>query len=434
MNALRTLCLAACAACLAAAPAGAAGELTLEECLSLAFKDNPEVKISRGEVAAARGDRLSAVSGFLPRLMFKGGAQRQSQDSYASDLLASQVSSPVKRSEEMFHLGLELEQPLYIGGYGSAEYAFTKAQLSRASSRLEDRVLNTRIEVAAAFYEILALERKILALKEAVEFMTAHTKVVRAQVRARVALKTHLLSAEVMLLSGRRDLMKAQNALQLARRRFNATLGRDPAGDLRLKGDLKQDALDVDIARASGDRLDAHPAVLAARAYMDMGEHAVGMAKADMYRPKVKLVGNYNLTEDKWVPQKDDWSVGLGLEIPLFSSRPYGKVKKYEAELAQAKTGFEFSRERVSLEIQAAYLDFTQARDALEITGKGMEQAQENVRICDMGYSGGTAGNEQLLDARRDLTRATLEHISTLCEYNQARSRLKYHLGLPDKK
>ena len=151
--------------------------------------------------------------------------------------------------------------------------------------------------------------------------------------------------------------------------------------------------------------------------------------KADLYRPKIKLIGNYNITEDKWVPQKDDWSVGLGLEIPLFTSRPFGRVKKYEAELDQAKTVFDYSKEQVALEIQSAYIDFTQARDALEITGKGVEQGDENVRICNLGYSGGTVTNEQLLDARRDLTRATLEHISTLCEYNQAQARLKYHLG-----
>lgn len=411
-------------------PAAAAGALTLEECLTLAAKDNPEVKMARGEVAAARGDRLSAVSGYLPRLQFKGGAQRQSKDSYASDLLASQVSSPVDRSEELYHLGLELEQPIYAGGYVTSEYGFTKAQLSRASSRLDDRVLNVKIEAAGSFFWILALEKKIDALEEAVTYMTEHTRKVRAQVRARVALKTSLLSAEVMLLSSRRDLIKAQNALLLAKRRFNILLGRDPGEDLSLEGELKQERLALDIGRATGERLDSHPAVLSARSGVDMGEHAVGMAKADLYRPKLKLVGNYNLTEDKWMPQKDDWSVALGLEIPLFTTKPYGRVKKYEAELSQARTGFAFSRERVSLEIYGAYLDFTQAKSALDITGKGVERASENVRICGLGYSGGTVPNEQLLDARRDFIRATLDHIETLCEYNQAQAKLKFHLGL----
>ena len=110
--------LAACALCLlrgsadsqegAASPAG--GGLDVEECLSQAVKNNPEIKISRQEVAAAKGDRLSAISGFLPKLQFKGAAQRQSEGSFASDLLATQVGSSVKRSPELYHLGLEFEQ------------------------------------------------------------------------------------------------------------------------------------------------------------------------------------------------------------------------------------------------------------------------------------------------------------------------------------
>lgn len=435
MKIKRSVPAAACFICLALAgaaqrlAAAEAGEgLTLEDCLALAVRDNREINIARGEVAAAKGDRMSAIAGFLPKLALKGAGQRQSQDSYASDLLASQVDSPVKRSKDLYHLGLEFEQPIYIGGYNAAEFGYAKAQLSRAASRLNDRILNVRITVAGAFYEILALEKKIDALKEAVDFMTAHTKVVSSQVKNRVALKTSYLSAEVLLLSSRRDLLKAQNALQLAKRRFNSLLGRDPAGELGLKGELTRDGPEADLTAASGDRLDLHPAVMAAKFSVEMGEHAVGMAKADMYRPKLKLIGNYNLTEDTWVPRKEDWSVALGLEIPLFTSKPFGAVRKYEAQVYQARTGLEFSREQVSLEIQSVYLELTQAGEALALTGKVVEQAQENVRICNLGYAGGTASNEQLLDARRDLIRATLEHISTLCEYNQAQARLKYHL------
>lgn len=441
MKIFRFLLPAACVLCLAhgsagsqqGAPSPAGGELALEDCISLALSNNPEIKIAGQEVSAAKGDKLSAKSGFLPKLQFKGAAQRQSPDSFASDLLADQVGSPVKRSPELYHLGLEFEQPIYVGGYATSEYGFAKAQLSRESSRLDDKILNVKIAVSGAYYELLALEKKIAALTEAVDFMAAHTKVVQARVKARVALKTSVLSAELLLLTSRRDLMRAQNARQLARRRFASLLGRDAGAGFVLKGDLKQEGLEVDISRADGDKIDSHPSVLAAKSSVDMGGYAVGMAKADLYRPKLKLLGNYNITEDKWAPQKDDWSVALGLEIPLFTSKPFGRVKKYEAQLARAKMVLEFSKEQLSLEIQSAYMDFTQARDALEITAKGGEQAQENVRICKMGYSGGTVTNEQLLDARRDLIRATLEHISTLCEYNQAQAKIKYHLDLLNK-
>ena len=401
----------------------------MEDCLALALQGNPEIKISRQEIAAAKGDRLSAISGFLPQIQFKGAAQTQSQDSFASDLLASQVGSSVKRSRELYHLGLEFEQPIYVGGYTTSEYGFSKAQMSRASSRLDDKVLNIRIAVSGAYYEILALENKISALKEAVHFTAAHTKVVGAQVRARVALKNSLLSAELLLLGSRRDLMRAQNALLLSKRRFNGLLGRAADAELNLNGELKQDWPEADVSGAAGHGIDSHPYVLAARSAVDMGDYAVGMAKAELYRPKIKLIGNYNITEDRWFPQKDDWSVGLGLEIPLFTSKPFGRVKKYEAELSQAREMLEFSKEQISLEIQTADIECSQAKEALAMTGKGVEQAQENVRICDLGYAGGTITNEQLLDARRDLTRATLEHISTLCEYNQAQAKLKYHLA-----
>lgn len=428
---MRGLLLAA-ALCCAAPAAAAEKELTLDDCLSQAEKGNPELKLARLDVAAARGERTGAFAAFLPQLQFKGAAQRQSRDSFASDLLASQVDSPVKRSEEMFHLGLELEQPLYLGGYGAAEYGFTKAQLARAGSALEDSGLGVRIAVSEGFYELLALERKIAALEEAAGFLGEHAKIVRAQVRERVALKTALLSAEVAELSARRDALRAQGALALARRRFNALLGRPADAELRLKGSLAAEELEQP-AQAAG-RLESHPAVQAARSSVEMGERAVDMARAGLYRPRLKLLGNYNLTEDKWMPSKDDWNVTLGLEIPVFTTRPFGRVRKYEAELSKAKTGLEVSRERVALEVQRAQLDYSQSREALQLTARGREQAQEYVRVCRLGYSGGTVTNEQLLDARREAVRAELEHIDTLCDFNRARARLKYHLGLRDKK
>ena len=81
-------------------------------------------------------------------------------------------------------------------------------------------------EVKIAYYDILRAQKILETARQSVEMLTAHRDVAQNYFKVGMIPKNDLLHAEVELANGKQALVKAQNAVELTKARFNTILKR----------------------------------------------------------------------------------------------------------------------------------------------------------------------------------------------------------------
>ena len=401
--------------------------LTVQQSIDEALKKNPKLIIQRDEVESCKNDVIISAASFFPKVKLKTGHQKQSKDSYATSILSQQTNSPVERSENVYNIGAEIEQILYSGGYNLSDYRYKKKKLEIAQRQLELDESSVILEVKKLYYTILQLKNNISVLVDALEFLQNHVKKVEAKVKERVALKSDLLSAELQVLDGQKNLIEARNSYNAASIQFCNLLGKENTPDIELKGELTQPEYEINLDRSIEDSINSNPEILISQMELESANLSVEMAKSGMNRPQMKMVGNYNYTEDVWPPEENDWSVGVGIEIPLFEGgKPYAQVKKAGLKSHQAETNLTYIKQKIVSNIRQSNYEFIRSKEALKVSSKLLEQAEENFRICSLGYEGGTIPHERLLKSQNELTSAKIGYYQSLYDYNAAIAKFEF--------
>jgi len=403
-------------------------ELTLPTALKIAEEKNPRLQMYKAKVKVSDAEKMKARGELFPSLSFKGGYRQQSQDSYATKNLGEQTDSPVERDKNYYSLSAETEMLLYSGG---GNWAGFKASDSKYKSMQEQYDLEKReifFRVKEIFYKTLIEKEKIKFLEDMYDSIKTHYKIVEKKFEARVILKTELLASESEVLSVEQKLTEAENDYKIALCQLNGLLGEEK--EWEIDGELKCETKEVDRENAKAEVLSKFPEIKMVNYEVKAAEAGLEMANAFFYRPKLKLMANYSLSENKWVPEEKEWSAGIGMELPFFTGgKGMAEVKKGKANLEQAEKYRKFIEGKVLLNFEQAFLEFEKSWKVVKVAEKRREQAKENLRISKAAFSAGTVSNEGVLRASRSITESEISYLESLYFYNISYARLNYFVG-----
>lgn len=177
---------------------------------------NPELQSLAASVAAAESDLSKQRAGHLPTL----------------DLVAqktdAQSDNPTSSSSgyDNTMIGLQLNIPLYSGGYTSAASERARASLERYRQDHEAKRLDIGVRVRHEFQAVSEGEAKIRAYaqaeKSARQLIHSTEKGIQAGMRTQI----DLLNAEQQLMLARRDLAQSRYEFIMAWLRLNALAGK----------------------------------------------------------------------------------------------------------------------------------------------------------------------------------------------------------------
>ncbi len=83
----------------------------------------------------------------------------------------------------------------------------------------------------------------------------------------------------------------------------------------------------------------------------------------------------------------------------------------------------------INREVRDAHLNIANALERIEVTGKAIDSAQENVRIELLKYDAGAGTSTDVIDAQIDLLRAEIDHYQALFDRETALASLKKAVG-----
>jgi len=168
--------------------------------LNKAMTYSPEILAASKTVDIAEQELKKARAGNYPTL-----------DLVASkDLSSSSSVSTLNQKITQNAIGVEINIPLFNGGYNLAQTRQAAAQYRQAQADLDNARQQVELEVSRQFYGVSNGARKVAALQKAVSSAEETVKATSLGLSGGVKTLTDVLNSEEQLYQSRRDLVLAQ--------------------------------------------------------------------------------------------------------------------------------------------------------------------------------------------------------------------------------
>lgn len=416
----------------------AAETLTLEESIDIALKNSMTLNIAKEGVKSAEAQRREAFTGFLPKMSTSYNYTRlnEAPNFFFQGLPPQIAAQPMTTgTADNYNWAIEAKQPLFAGGGILANYQANK--IGEDAARLEETAKYQDViqDVKIAYFNILRARRIQETAQQSVAMLSAHRDIAQNFHRVGLIPKNDLLQAEVELANGKQAVMRAKNAVELAKSQFNIILKRNLSAPVEIVDVLTYQPIKQSYEECLETARQQRPELKISELKAAQAAKLVRTAQSE-YFPVVSVAGNYNRFGDhpsvsgSHYKDMESWSL---MAVASWNFWEWGKTKyRVDASRAKENQALYLSKDlndKIMLEIKQAYLVLQEAASQIDVSQKVIEQAQENFRIAEARYKERVARSTEVLDAQTLLTKAKSEYANALGDYNISYARLQRAMG-----
>ena len=415
-------------------PPAVAEELSLEQAVNLALKNNRSVANARLEVAkldnqigVARTYRFPSLqlnvleAQLLHKLNFEfpagvwgvypatgpipGAPSSVTTPAHPFTLVTGSLTQPISQQHRIglgIHLR-ELERDAAREQYRAARLAVTNG-------------------VKKLYYAILQTQSALRANQSALQTLRELDRVVSESVAQQVVLKSDALEVKARIAKAEYEDAALQHGLATEREQLNDLMGRDTRIEFTV-GSLPEPSLaPADLAQARTRAAAEHPEILTARLRVREAEQDRNFKKAE-YIPDVNFTFQYLSPFHLNPLPRNVAAAGFSLQWDVFD---WGRKKKELAikdqTVEQAKNALMSAESQVLLEVESRYRQVEEARRLLRVVQMAQETAQEKVRIATNRHAERSALLKDLLEAQASLAEVDYQYQQALSAFFSAQA------------
>lgn len=402
-------------------------ELTLQDTVSLALKNNRDIKGAAYDFDAARWALHEARRNAGLQAGYSGSWNRLGGDTYWKNY---------QRINDTHHhevsTAFQATFPLYTGGLN--ENRIKAAELGRDASKLGLEATKQQIKLAAteAYYKLLQCRDMVEVETESVNTLQAHLDNVNAQYHVGTVAKSDVLRTQVQLANAQQALVTRQNDYDVAMASLNNLIGLPTDTKIDIKDELKYQKYELTLEECEKYALLYRPDLMAAERQAGSAEAAKNAARAG-YLPQINAVatkaftGEHGLNHD----HSDTWTVGFSASWNFWDNNiTSAQVQQKKAAWKKAEEMYLKTLESVQLDVRTAYLSLLAAEKNIFTTSVAVEQAQDDYKIAQVRYNAGVGTNLDVMDAEEKLNSVQNTYITALYNYNTSKAALDRAMGI----
>lgn len=371
-------------------PAAAGPTLSLEELVEIAMESNPTLMQATAAVQAAEGGYVQASLYPNPTIAYQGGDIGMVGTSGQQGMGVSQeIVTSNKR----------------VWAMAVAEAQIQQAQLAWETQRR--RVING---IRAGFYEVLLAQRTIDVNKELVNIAQQGVELTEKRLAARTISKAELLQTQIEAEMAELSLNQANNNHDAAWRRLTAMLGRPDMEKQRLAGEVDDNLPQFAWRDTLEHLMTQSPELAQTHAAVETARNNLALQCAARI-PNFQVATGVKYDESAYNTLAD---VEIAVPLPIFD-RNQGNIMAAQSQLAAAQNEVQ----RVELDLRSrladAFEQYANATRQIEAySGSIVPNAQESLRLADIGYRAGHFDYLTLLTAQRTYFGVSLEYLQSL--------------------
>lgn len=400
-------------------------DLTLEACVRIALAQNPLLQASREGLAAARHAAKQAEAGYYPHVNLTADYRRFQTHAFLPGGLGGAVGpqTSVVGPTDDYSGGLAAQWLLLDSGRRRAQLTAARAKAGASEYEVETVRQDIALMVQQAFYSLLSSYEALKVAEDNAARAQDHLRLAEQRRQIGVAVEADVLRMRVETADRRLAVVRAENLVRIGRGNLNTAMGLPVelpiAIDNTMPSVIAPETVNLDASFESA--IQQRPELKAALQRIVGAQSDVAAVQSD-FGPALRAMGRYGRRDSEFWPGDDDWSVGVGLELPLFTG--------FERSHRLDRTRRELLREEalirqlvliVRQEVWASHSHLTEAFEALQAAEILVKDARESMRLTRQRYEVGKSTVTDLLDAQAALSRAESVLVETQWNYHIAK-------------
>jgi outer membrane protein TolC len=406
--------------------------LDLLTALRLAGADNLDIAIVETRLEARRAGTDAAFSKYLPDLRLGFTALHHNGLRQAAD---SQVADQPMRS---FGAG-----PAVSLNLDPVEARFQHLRALQLEDAAEHQARRTKAETvvhsAILYLELVRASGLVVVAGEAVERSQAQVKLQEGAAELQAELGVELARARAELSRDQEALLAARGGLRQAGINLATWLRLPPQVPLIPEAEDIEPLTLVRAERGVADLLDA-----ALAASPDLAEmRALGRAAEEMknaatwgpWTPEIFAAGSFGAYgggpgngNGYEHGDRSDFAAGLSWTLRGLGLGDRARVRRARAEALEAGLQAARTRDLVNADVVRGWTRSKNLLGRIEATRKGIEAAEETLKLVEARFEAGDAIQLEVLEAIRAVAAARAALIDTTVSYNQTQHLLHYRV------
>ncbi len=400
--------------------------------LRLAHAQNLDVQIARERLAEAKANRTSATWQFFPYIS-PGISYRKHEGRVQS--VEGDVFDASKGS---YTPGVTLGMQVDLGEAYYRELA-ARQQVEGADQGIAAQQSTSALVAAQSYFDLLFAQAAADVARDALRISTNYQDQAEQAVDAGVAFRGDALRVKVQAQRNRLAIEQAEQQRKLASARLVEVLHLEPGMELVPENDEIVPLALVDTNAALKSLVQQALANRAELKQSGASANAARLAaKGAIYGPMVPTIGAQVFAGGLGggtggdlgnFGDQQDYVVGLSWRIGPGGMFDTGRTKATESrakssELLTEKLQADIARQVIEAAVKAQSL-----RRQIDIAHGALQSADDGLKLAQMRREFAVGVVLENIQAEQDLTRARLDYLSAIADYNKAQYQLKHAIG-----
>jgi len=395
------------------------GVVTLEQALSFALKNNPDLTASSWEIRAGEARVVQAGLPPNPELEvevenFGGSVEGENSGGTKNDLRRFDASETTVSISQLFE----------VGGKRSKRKKVASLEHELLGWDHERTRLDLFAEVTNKFIEVLALQEKLPILEDLVHLSEDISHTASERVKAGKVSPIEETRAKVELSKITIEREKAKRDLDIARKKLAATWGSTSPSFRSVSGNLYTISAIPDLEDLT-TKAYQNPDIARWKTELEQRQAALDKEKAERL-PDLTLGGGVRYLDES---EDNVYVMGVSLPLPIWN-RNQGEIQEARYNLYKAKNEKSAAEIRVIKTLNEAYqnlsavfFETTTLRDVI------LPGAQSEFAAVNEGYREGKFNYLSFLHSKSTFFDAKVTYIESLANYHKSAATIERLIG-----
>lgn len=367
---------------------------SFEDAISMAYKNNPELKAAREDVKSTDEQMPQAISGFLPNVTANvERGERNTDQGATSD------------EQETNSKEISLNQPIFRGGQTYNRIKQAQNNISAARENLRQIEQNVILEAITAYADIIR-DKEVLELsKNNVEVLQKNLDVTKERFGLGEVTKTDVAQAEASLAVAKSEQINADGALKSSQATYTRIVGEAPEILEPIKNSFD---IQANLEEMIEIAMEENPSLNTA-AYSEIAAKSGVRVEKGRLLPRIDLRASKDEQEGVLFSSSklDSERVSINFSIPLYQSgTEYSRVRQAKFNHGSLKSTLDDQKNKVREAVIESFNNFEVAKAVIDSNKSAIKASEIALEGTREEAKFGARTTLDVLNAEQDLFEA----------------------------
>ncbi|MCS7186943.1 MAG: TolC family protein, partial [Armatimonadota bacterium] len=379
--------IAAVASAIAVASAQQQRVLTLDECVRIAWGEQPQVAIAERSWRLAEERVKSIRANLFPQISAGYQFRRYLSTRVGFQIGVGQIQ--VQEPVEFKETSLTVSQLLFDTFQTPLQIKQAKAQANASSYTYERTRADIALQVAQQYLEVLRARALVKLQERVLERARRLLEAAEAGYKAGTAAKLDVLRAQVQVRNAEVDLLAAKNQEKVAMLTLRNLMGVGDDFVFDISEPAEERYEPPSLTECLAQALRQRSEVREAEWQRESAQAAKQLARINSL-PIVNISGSYNRYPSTTRITDKEWALNLIVSYPIFDGgRVRAELEQAKLQVEQADLNMKRTLDNIRLQVQQSYSNWQNAVERLSAAREAVKEASETARLTEEAYKAG---------------------------------------------